>query len=48
MFYYFLSLSINRIIIISVQNLKLKIKRKLSCTFPLIFMRNQLLTSAIL
>ena len=37
MFCYFLSLSTITIIIISVQNLKLKITRKLNCTFPLLF-----------
>ena len=38
MFHYFLSLSTNEIIIISAQNLKLKITRKLNCTFPLLFL----------
>ena len=38
MFHYFLSLSTNGITIISAQNLKLKITRKLNCTFPLLFL----------
>ena len=37
MFHYFISLSTNGIII-SAQNLKLKITRKLNCTFPLLFL----------